>query len=258
MPHGKSISYCAWTSCSTSWISDWMPTVLISSGTSAFTWCLHSNWLSFWQRCWRNRALCAGCEEGGDACCKQMQAVRESWHRGFPSDVLLSVTLREKAVEAPLSFLLQGCATWWLQNAASLSSSQALHVSYISTFFSMMFSLYGMTKAAYINTHLDLGYQLKLLERDWSHNGILHSAAHETQPQVAVIPSCMGAPSQADSVEAASLQQQSDQLRHQGGLCGRLPAAPSGGLAHAMPPDALKSLQHGGIQVGARRGLATE
>ena len=191
----------------------------------------------------------SGSAAGAIAPCAQAARRVEipSWHRGFPSDMLLSVTLRQKAVEAPLSFLLQGCATWWLQSAASLSSSQALHVSCISTFFSMMFSLYGTTKATYINTHLDLGYQLQLLERDWSHNGILHSAAHEKKPQVAVIPSCMGAPSQVD------------QLRHQGGVCGRLRAAPSGGLAHAVTnPDALKSLQHGGIQVGARRGLVTE
>eukprot|EP00434_Breviolum_minutum_P004546 symbB.v1.2.004009.t1/scaffold225.1/size261367/10 len=90
----------------------------------------------------------------------------ESSQAGHGTDEYLCIMMREKSVEAPLSFLLSSYAAMWIPSSIAIESnlvpSQIRTISrsgeafLIYTVIKMVLGAYGTVKAAYVMMHLDL------------------------------------------------------------------------------------------------------
>ena len=98
---------------------------------------------------------------------------------GFPTDEYLSISMREKTVEAPLSFLLQSYATVWVLWSSHFPKDQrtrrlvvevpewwpATGVTLLSSYASLALTILSMTNAAYLANHLDVAHRLDILRK---------------------------------------------------------------------------------------------
>lgn len=89
-------------------------------------------------------------------------AFTASIRRGFPTGTYLAIIMREKSVEAPLSLLLQLYASFWVPQ--SQDALIPVELAFLLSQASSTLSVYGVTKAAYIMYHLDMGRHLDALD----------------------------------------------------------------------------------------------
>eukprot|EP00438_Fugacium_kawagutii_P008048 Skav223957 [mRNA] locus=scaffold3540:139458:140009:+ [translate_table: standard] len=175
-----------------------------------------------------------------DWCSALWKAVSESVTYGYPTDTYLAMSLREKSVEAPLSFLLQSFITSQTFSSTFGSSAQSepiqatlsTQVTQLSSFVSMALSMSGTVKAAYVNYHLDLASHLDALEGD-----------RKPMKHAQDVP---GTPMQLPSPAQPTLPSSP-------GLGPRLPDPP--GLEPRLPSPPGLEPQWAPIQVGMPRGI---
>jgi len=151
------------------------------------------------------------------------QAFIESSQAGHGTDEYLCIMMREKSVEAPLSFLLSSYAAMWIPSSIAIESnlvpSQIRTISrsgeafLIYTVIKMVLGAYGTVKAAYVMMHLDLERFLDNVEglskRDIPFKGTV--AMPSTANVALPLPPGMGFPKALEAKAVAPLpKKQSD------------------------------------------------
>ena len=216
------------------------------------------------------------------------QGLCDSWQFGLPADTLLLVTVREKTVEAPLSFLLQSCAFYHMYtekmrraDGVGVDQREAETLELTSFAVSMIFSLYGMTSAAYVHMHLDVGHHLEALEASLSQlpdsqsNDLAPVMPEEIIQGPALSPSLVGLPAKeladpwvadlnmgplpAAAAEPEPARKLSCTMPPLPPSTSADPTHPPTSMSHALAvSNASGAPEFGSIQVEFRRGLPKE